>query len=58
MATGSKKLTFAITPDMEAPLDSIKREFFHNSTQSEMMRELISAGVRAMKEEKEKQVLK
>lgn len=56
MATGSKKLTFAITPDMEAPLDSIKREFFYNSTQSEMMRELISAGVRAMKEEKEKQI--
>lgn len=52
MATGLKRMTFAITPDMEAPLDSIKKEFFYDRTQSDMIRELVSAGVRAMRAEK------
>lgn len=52
MAAGTKRLTFIITPDIEAPLASIKKEFFYNHTQSEMICELISAGLRAVKEEK------
>lgn len=52
MATGLKRMTFAITPDMEVPLNSIKKEFFYDRTQSDMIRELLSAGVRAMRAEK------
>ena len=52
MATGLKRMTFAITPDMEDSLDVIKKEFFYARTQSEMIRELVSAGIRAMKAEK------
>lgn len=51
MAAGLKRMTFVITPDMEAPLDSIKKEFFYDRTQSDMIRELVSAGVRAMRAE-------
>ena len=52
MATGLKRMTFVITPDIEAPLASIKKEFFYDRTQSDMIRELVSAGVRAMRAEK------
>ncbi len=52
MATGLKRMTFAITPDMEVPLNSIKKEFFYDCTKSDMIRELVLAGVRAMRAEK------
>ena len=41
MATGLKRMTFAITPDMEVPLNSIKKEFFYDCTKSDMIRELV-----------------
>ena len=41
MATGLKRMTFAITPDMEVPLNSIKKEFFYDRTQSDIIRELL-----------------
>lgn len=53
MATELKRMTFVVTPEMEGRLDSIKREMFYNRTQSDMIRELVSAGVRAIKAEKE-----
>lgn len=52
MAIGLKRITFVVTPDIEAPLDSIKKEFFYDRTKSDMIRELVSAGVRAMRAEK------
>lgn len=52
MPTNLKRMTFAVTPEMEAPMDSIKRELFYNRTQSEMIRELVMAGVEAVKAEK------
>lgn len=52
MATELKRITFVITPEMEEPLNSIKKEIFYNCTQSGMIRELVSAGVRAIKAEK------
>lgn len=45
MATELKRMTFAVTPDIEESLNSIKQELFYNRTQSDMLRELISAGV-------------
>lgn len=52
MATELKRMTFVVTPEMEEPLNSIKREMFYNRTQSDMIRELVSAGVRTIKAEK------
>ncbi len=52
MATYLKRMTLVVTPEMEEPLNSIKREMFYNRTQSDMIRELVSAGVRAIKAEK------
>ncbi len=52
MATELKRMTFAITPEIGKSLDSIKKELFYNRTQSDMIRELVSAGVRAIKAEK------
>ena len=53
MATELKRVTFVVTPEMEEPLNSIKREMFYNRTQSDMIRELVSAGVRAIKAKKQ-----
>lgn len=52
MATQFKRLSFVVTPEMEESLNRMKQEFFYNSTQSHMIRELLSAGVRATKAEK------
>ncbi len=52
MATELKRMTFVVTPDMEEALNSIKKEMFYNRTQSDMIRELVTAGVRAIKDEK------
>ena len=52
MATELKRMTFAVTPDMEELMDEAKR-MFYDSTQSEMIRVLIVAGLTALKAEKE-----
>lgn len=52
MATELKRMTFVVTPEMEEPLNSIKKEMFYNRTQSDMIRELVAAGVRAFKDGK------
>lgn len=52
MATELKRMTFVVTTEMEEPLNSIKREMFYNRTQSDMIRVLVSAGIRAIKAEK------
>ena len=55
MATELKRMTFAVTPDIEESLDSIKQELFYNRTQSDMLRELISAGIQKKKAESKKE---
>ena len=52
MATTLRRLTFVVTTDMEEPLDRIKQELFYDKTQSDMIRELIYAGLQAIKDEK------
>lgn len=52
MATQFKRLSFVVTPEMEESLNRMKQEIFYNRTQSHMIRELLSAGVRATKAEK------
>ncbi len=51
MATELKRMTFAVTPDIEELMDEAKR-MFYDSTQSEMIRALIVAGLTALKAEK------
>ena len=51
MGTGLKKFTFAVTPDIEAVLDKEKKERFYDRSRSDMIRELIKAGLRGVKKE-------
>lgn len=53
MPTNLKRMTFIVTPEMEAPLDTFKKEMFYDRNQSEMIRELVLAGMRAKMQEKE-----
>ena len=51
MPTGLSRMTFTVTPDMEELMDEAK-QMFYSSTQSEMVRKLIVAGIAAIKAEK------
>ena len=53
MDSGRKKLSFVVTPDIEAILDREKKEWFYDRSRSYMIRELVMAGLRALKEESE-----
>ncbi len=52
MSTDLKRMTFSVTPEIEASLKSFKKEMFYDRSQSEMLRTLVSAGMRALKTEK------
>ena len=47
MTSDFKRISFAVTPELEKSLDRMKQEFFYNETHSHMIRELLSAGIRA-----------
>lgn len=47
MGRGAKRLTLVVTPEIAAQMKSIKREKYFDCTQSDMIRELIAAGVRS-----------
>ena len=51
MPTELKRMTFAVTPEMEKLMDEAK-QMFYNSTQSEMIRTLVVAGLATLKAEK------
>lgn len=53
MSGQSKRLTFVVTPEIEAQMRDMKREIYFDRTQSEMIRELVAAGVRSRKAERE-----
>lgn len=52
MSGQSKRLTFVVTPEIEAQMKSMKKEIYFNRTQSDMIRELVAAGVRSCKAER------
>lgn len=54
MATELKRLTITIPEDLEPMLDKVKQEHFYNDSQSEMIRQLIVAGLKAREEAEEK----
>lgn len=43
----SRRLTFVATPEIEAQMKDIKREIYFDRSQSEMIRDLMAAGMRA-----------
>lgn len=47
MSEQSKRLTFVVTPEIEAQMKKMKREIYFDRTQSDMIRELVAAGVRS-----------
>lgn len=52
MSTDLKRMTFSVTPGIEASLKSFKKEMFYDRSQSDMIRTLVSAGMRALEIEK------
>ena len=52
MATEGKKLTFAVTPETKLLLNAAKEEFFCDGSQSDMLRSLVLAGLRAVESRK------
>ena len=53
MATTLRRVTISITPSMDADLDAAKKERYYKSTQNDMIRDLISRGLEALKAENE-----
>lgn len=49
MATELTRLTFTVTEEMEAELRRFKKDLFYDKNTSEMIRQLVAAGIRAMK---------
>ena len=52
MSTDLKRMTFSVTPEIEASLKSFKKEMFYDRSQSDMIRTLVLAGMRALETEK------
>lgn len=48
MATDMKRMTFTVTKEMKPLLDKAKKELFYDKNQSEMLREIIMAGLEVM----------
>lgn len=46
MATSLTRLTFTVSEELESELKRVKEEKFSNESQSEMLRELMLAGLR------------
>ena len=55
MATTLNRLTFVVTKEMEPLLANAKKNRFYDRTQSDMIRELILAGLAALDEKAEKE---
>lgn len=52
MSTNFKRITFSVTPEIKASLKSFKKEIFYDRSQSDMLRTLVSAGMRALEADK------
>ena len=50
MATALKRLTFVVTKEMEPLLADAKKNRLYDRTQSDMIRELVMAGLDALEE--------
>lgn len=50
MPTRLKRMTFVVTQEMQPILNRTKKELFYDRTQSDMIRELVIAGLNAIDE--------
>ena len=50
MTTGLTRLTFVVTEDMKPLLAQAKKDLFYDRSQSDMIRELVRAGLNVMDE--------
>lgn len=50
MATALTRLTFVVTKEMEPLLANAKKNWFYDRTQSDMIRELVLAGLETLDE--------
>lgn len=55
MATELKRMTFAVTKEMEPLLDRAKKNLFYDKNQSDMIRELVMAGLNVVDEKAAKE---
>ena len=53
MATEWRRMTFAVMPELDGALHAVKKDFFYDRTQSDMIRQLLAAGLRAAESEKQ-----
>lgn len=58
MATDLRRFTISVTSDIEADLDTAKKEHFYKTTQNEMIRALIIRGLNVLKTEGEGSAIK
>lgn len=54
MATEMKRMTISITKEMEPLLDKVKKNLFYDRSHSEMIREIIMAGLEVIDKKEEK----
>ena len=55
MATALTRLTFVVTKEMEPLLADAKKNLFYDRTQSDMIRELVLAGLNVLDEKAAKE---
>ncbi len=49
MVSELKRITFDVSPEMEESINSVKRKMFYHYSDSDIIRELLLAGLRAAK---------
>ena len=52
MAGTCNRITFLVTPEIEKLLDAAKKDYYYKQTKSDMIRELVRAGLRSLVSEK------
>ncbi len=48
MSSQSNRMSFTVTPTIETRLGALKKQLFYDTTQSEMIRTLIEAGIESI----------
>lgn len=51
MSTNKSRLLVIIEPEMEAPLDQLKKDIFYNQSKAAMIRHLLAEGIKSVERE-------
>ena len=52
MSTSKSRLLVVIEPEMEKPLDRLKKDIFYNQSKAAMIRHLLAEGIKAVERER------